>query len=132
MKIRNGFVTNSSSSSFILGFQSKDSVTQEFLDDPAAKGHVEELLRECLNASSMNWNNILDVVKYEECDQLEWDYYLDGVPKEKCKEKLDEILKKFESDAIGKEYFVYLDCEGILEYDVVPYLNCCIRGYSHH
>lgn len=124
MKIRYGFVTNSSSSSFILGFESKETMRNELAAEDLTTEQFTDLIRECENAEGLNLNNVLNMISFEES----FGYGYDG---ESCEE--------FETKAQGKEYFVsvvYSDNDGSfyseMEHYVVPELRCCLRRDSHH
>ena len=66
MKIRNGFVTNSSSSSFILGFKDKEEIeTLVEHTDP----HYLELYNDILDAKSMDIDSVVEEFK----DDVYWD-----------------------------------------------------------
>lgn len=139
MKIRMGFVTNSSSSSFILGFKSKETVGEELLNDPVAEGHVEEIYRDCMK-SGTDLKSILECVEWEEENLLDWDMgkniswtEFEGLhnSNEYVKE-LNKKMAKFKEDAEGKTFFVDVSYEGEMEYSIAPYLQCCLRSYDHH
>lgn len=124
MKIRYGFVTNSSSSSFILGFESKETMRNELAAEDLTTEQFTDLIRECENAEGLNLNNVLNMIAFEES----FGYGYDG---ESCEE--------FKTKAQGKEYFVsvvYSDNDGSfyseMEHYVVPELRCCLRRDSHH
>lgn len=92
----------------------------------------------------MKWNVKFDI-EYESDiaremswdDRYEWSKtkeFEDLVEKE-IQRRLDEI--KSEAESNGNQIFVDIsyadDCgEGELEHDIVPYLNCCLRRFSHH
>lgn len=125
MKIRYGFVTNSSSSSFILGFKSKETMRAELAAEDLTTEQFADLIRECENAEGLNLNNVLNMIALEES----FGYRYDG--KKSCEE--------FETKAQGKDYFVsvnYSDNDGSfyseMEHYVVPELKCCLRRDSHH
>ena len=127
MKIRYGFVTNSSSSSFILGFRSKETMRAELAAENLTTEQFTDLIKECEDAEGLNFKEALNLVFLEEtCDG----YYELQDMKE---------LDKFEEKAQGKNYFVsvtYSDNDGSfyseMEHDVVPELECCLRRDSHH
>lgn len=54
MKIRKGFVTNSSSSSFILGFKSEESIKEELQKENLEEEYFEEILRDVTEAAKLD------------------------------------------------------------------------------
>jgi hypothetical protein len=80
MKIRGGFVTNSSSSSFILSFKDEDSIyntlKNQFPENieegwSAGDGYIYQLLKEIEEADRMTKDDVLEVISAE--DTVEWD-----------------------------------------------------------
>ena len=59
MKIRKGFVTNSSSSSFILGFTSEENIKKE-LEAENLKEYFDEVLRDVTRGIRLTKNEILE------------------------------------------------------------------------
>ena len=156
MKIRTDYVTNSSSSSFILGFKSEDDIAKVLADDYCG-GYFETIYKDCKEAEKMNmdemlatageemeWNVRFDIEYESEISRkMSWDKrhewtktkeFEDMVEKE-IHRRLDEIKSKAEKNS--NQIFVdvsYADeCgDGELEHDIVPYLDCCLRRFSHH
>ena len=126
MKVRLGFVTNSSSSSFILGFSSKENMENELIGEGLEEEYLSRILKDCENEMGYNLDDILDLIYDEES----WYGY---------RRVNEEVLEKFKNLAQGKNYFVevsYSDNDGTLssalEHDIVPELTCCLKRFSHH
>lgn len=92
MKIRKGFVTNSSSSSFILGFKSKDTVKTDLVDSLINKSPevLSRVIRDVLVSHEADEMNMDDMCKYVRdsyyydayyCDVDEFYNYLRNVKK---------------------------------------------------
>lgn len=152
MKIRKGFVTNSSSSSFILGFTSEENIKKE-LEAEDLKEYFDEVLEDVMRATKLTKDEILEGYSEEIYYDTRWDleYRLD-VPYDKkfeireTKEFQDKLNKaitdkvsELEQDMQGYSVFVeinYSDEDGFrystLEHHVVPDMNCCLAAISHH
>lgn len=153
MKHRNGFVTNSSSSSFILGFKSKDTIAEELLNDNCEE-YFERILRDCNAADKMTLEEMLKEVE----EDFEWpaSCYLEWYsPKAKSMnwversqwarseefeklvtEEVQRRMNMLKEKANGNNVFVsvsYSDhSDGELEHEIVPNLNCCLQRFNHH
>lgn len=152
MKIRKGFVTNSSSSSFILGFTSEENIKKE-LEAEDLKEYFDEVLEDVMRATKLTKDEILEGYSEEIYYGTRWDleYRLD-VPYDKkfeireTKEFQDKLNKaitdkvsELEQDMQGYSVFVeinYSDEDGLgystLEHHVAPNMNCCLAVISHH
>lgn len=152
MKIRKGFVTNSSSSSFILGFTSEESIKKE-LEAEDLKEYFDEVLKDVMRATKLTKDEVLKEYSKEIYYDTLWDleYRLD-VPYDKkfeireTKEFQDSLNKAItdrmsdlEREMQGYSVFVkinYSDNNGFmysdLEHYVVPNMVCCLAAISHH
>ena len=152
MKIRKGFVTNSSSSSFILGFTSEENIKKE-LEAEDLKEYFDEVLEDVMRATKLTKDEILEGYSKEIYYDTLWDleYRLD-VPYDKkfeireTKEFQDKVNKaitdrvsELEQDMQRYSVFVeinYSDNDGLmysdLEHYVAPNMNCCLAAISHH
>ena len=151
MKIRKGFVTNSSSS-IILGFTSEENIKKE-LEAEDLKEYFDEVLEDVMRATKLTKDEILEGYSEEIYYDTRWDleYRLD-VPYDKkfeireTKEFQDKLNKaitdkvsELEQDMQGYSVFVeinYSDEDGFryptLEHHVAPNMNCCLAAISHH
>lgn len=153
MKIRKGFVTNSSSSSFILGFKSEESIKEELQKENLEEEYFEEILRDVTEAAKLDREDVLEGYSEEIYYQILWEIedslYVPYSKKleirkmEEFQEKLNKAItdrmSELEEDMQRYSVFVeinYSDNDGLmystLEHHVVPDMNCCLVAISHH
>ena len=152
MKIRKGFVTNSSSSSFILGFTSEENIKKE-LEAEDLKEYFDEVLEDVMRATKLTKDEVLKGYSKEIYYDTLWDleYRLD-VPydkkfeiretkefQNKLNKAITDRVSELEEDMKGYSVFVeidYSDNDGFmysnLEHHIAPNMNCCLAVISHH
>ena len=157
MKIRNDFVTNSSSSSFILGFTSENRIKDELLKDSMSILVEHIVLDDVLKAEKFGKEKVEKIIREElsyvaryrvmdkyEMDGYNFDFvhnYIDSVEGKKEIEKyiqdiVDKSMKRIKEDNLSVfvevEYSDDWTDEQALERDIMPYLKSTVIDFSHH
>lgn len=154
MKIRKGFVTNSSSSSFILGFTSEENIKKE-LEAEDLKEYFDEVLKDVTGVGTIKLTKdevlegYAEEIYYDTLWELEdrldvpYDKKFEFRETKEFQEKLNKAItdrvSELEEDMQGYSVFVeinYSDNDGFrysnLEHYVVPNMKCCLAVISHH
>lgn len=151
MKIRTDYVTNSSSSSFILGFNSKEEIPakmtaelpsylssdtiQNVISDVTNGIATKEVAKELYEENIWCWDWKFNGKTYLEMTRAE---YQSEEYKKFIQDRTDELSAVFmeeldEYDVISiVEYGDHTDLSSALEHRIMPYLDCTIRRISHH
>ncbi len=157
MKIRSDFVTNSSSSSFILGFTSEDKIKDELLERSMSMLVENIVLNDVLEAEKFGKEKVEKIIREElsyiaryrvmdkyEMQGYDFDFvhnYIKSVEGKKEIDKyvqdiVDKTMKKIKEDNLSVfvevEYSDDWTDEQILERDIMPYLKSTVIDFSHH
>ena len=154
MKIRTDYVTNSSSSSFIVGFESEENIDSQLKESMINSSRYEDVLHDIKRhriTKEYALEMFKDEMKWEVEFDLQYEYerklgisFYDWLEDETNKKafdeavsaKVDELYKEYEEKINACEYLAeveYCDhTDGDLEHEIMPYLDCTLKSFSHH
>ncbi len=153
MKKRSDFVTNSSSSSFILAFESEESIARELANENT-NGHFETIYADVMEAERCSKDKMLEEYREEIYYTVRWqvenflrhrknmsytevhefsktEEFKQMVEKE-IQNKVDELSEKMGEKSVFVEVEYSDHCDSDLEHYIMPELSCCMARISHH
>lgn len=156
MNIRTDYVTNSSSSSFIVGFKDERSIESQLSKEVCLVNHFDKVLNDIKN-NRISKSKALEDFKDEkhwyayhairdECEGnvfphfrfYEWikDPKNEEEFNRKVQEKLDVWFEEFKQKIEDYDYLAEVEyddhCYSDLEHEIMPMLKCTLERYSHH
>lgn len=155
MKIRTDYVTNSSSSSFIVGFKDEENIESQLRSEIYAAERFDTIFRDVKN-NRISKAEALHQFRDEMYYDAEWslqneyerkigyqsfyDWLKDHRNREefyqKVNDRLDVWFEEFKQRIEGLDYLALVDYDdhsnGDLEHEIMPRLGCTIQRFSHH
>lgn len=151
MKIRTDYVTNSSSSSFILGFNSQDNIQDVITNElPSywSESAIQEVIDDVVNGITYS-DTALDVYSHSiwssdfvfngksywdmtrsERNSVEYQNFVQN-KKDEMRNELAKELNEYDVISVV-EYEDHSDFGCAMEHDIMPHLSCTIKRISHH
>lgn len=156
MKIRTDYVTNSSSSSFIVGFKDENSIESQLRNETYAVKRFDTIIND-VKKNRISKAEALHIFMDEMYWYAEWslrneyerkdiscrnfyDWLKDHRNREefyqKVNDRLDTWLGEFKQKIEGLDYLALVEYsdhgDGDLEHDIMPRLKCTLQRFSHH
>ena len=156
MKIRIDYVTNSSSSSFVVGFKDEESIEEQLRCEMYAVPRFDTILNDVKRnriTKAEALHTFRDEMYWDAEYALEHEYERKGIGSlnfydwikdhrnreefyEKVNERLDVWFEEFKQKIEGFDYLALVEyddhCDGDLEHEIMPRLGCTIQRFSHH
>ena len=148
MKRRRGYITNSSSANFIIGFKDEETLASSLMQDEAVWS-PKKIYMECLSAAKMDLETMLNLYRERISDRIWFDLkYSRKMNSEQRKEwteadefkklyedKLNQRIELFRQECIKKGFcsFVELEYDDYeTEYSIAANMECCVAIIDNH